>query len=511
MFFSLIVFEPSTDSQPKYPNIGYLGSSYDIIRGNPLNTAGSDPGFVGRGVFQYTYNQGLTTADGRYSIPDYTTVNDADSCSFSFSSRINKDTASYMDSLKIHVDASFKGWAASFSASADYKEVHESTQNYQTVFITSQAQCEAYGASIDDAPFSVGFVNYVRYLPDVLNSSTKYYYFNFIQIFGTHIVTALKMGGRFGVRSEFSATNYSNLFSFGVNVKASAGYSGQVDVSASLATDVQKKAAKAFNDERRSYKIFQIGGKPPVDEKGTAFQWAKTVKNYPLPLSYSLSELYKYFTSQYFPNIKSINKKKENLRNVTLEYCMTHALDSSLCQKDFGPKKKEAIRVIISNKYTQYDWKNDYWYWTPLQTNPNYHVLGAYTGKTSHTIAGNTILIDSRKAPSKLITGSLGVTKLADIVVRHQCPDGYSTLTDNIAKDFYQSDAHMCVADHCLTKCTRIPTRYDYLFLIGNGYSELGNSGSIEYGSFFRNLSIIDDTPVDELFKCLTYECLSFY
>ena len=132
-------------------------------------------------------------------------------------------------------------------------------------------------------------------------------------------------------------------------------------------------------------------------------------------------------------------------------------------------------------------------------------------GKSSHTIAGNTVLIDSRKAPSKLITGSTGVTKVADIVVRHQCPDGYSTLTDNIAMGFYQSDGHMCVADHCLTKCTRIPTAYDYLFLIGNGYSELGNSGSLEYGSFFRNLSITDDTPVDELFKCLTYECLSFY
>ena len=416
-----------------------------------------------------------------------------------------------MDSLKIHVDASFKGWGASFSASTDYQEVHNSTQSRQTLYISSQAQCEAYGASIDDAPFSNSFVNAVQYLPEVLDSSTQPDYLTFIQQYGTHIVTALKMGGRFGVRSEFSATNYSNLCSSDFNVKASAGYSGLVDVNASLATDDQKKAAKAFSDTRHNYKMFRVGGNPHLDENGTAFKWAQTVKNDPLPLSYSLTELYKYFTSQYFPNITNINKKKENLRTVTLDYCMAHALDASLCQKDFGPTKSEVIRVITSNEYTYTGLLFNYVYWTHNQTDPNLRVLGGYLGGY-HTLSGNTVLIDSRKAPSKLITDSTGVINSGSMTFRYQCPNGYSTLTDFITMTLYhQADTHVCVADHCLTNCTRVETINSNLFLIGTGFPELGNSGSLDYGSFFRNISIIDKTPVDELFKCLTYECLSFY
>ena len=490
-----------------------MGSCYDILRGNPQNTGGLDPGFLHQGIFQFTYNQGLTTADGRYSIPDYTTVNDAQSCSFSFSSRLDKDTASYMDSLKIHVDTSFKGWAASFSASADYQQVHEVTQSRQTLYISSQAQCEAYGASIDDAPFSDSFFKAVLYLPEVLNSSTKLDYLTFIQQYGTHIVTALKMGGRFGVRSEFAIANYSSLYSSGVNVKASAGYSGLVDINASLATDTQKKAAEKFNDLRNSHQMYQVGGNPPVNENGTAFEWAQTVKKKPLPLSYRLTELYKYLTSQYFPNITNINKKKENLQNVTLDYCMKHALDTSLCQKDFGPNKSEVIHVITSNQYISIPFIT-VWCWSHYQTDPNLRDLGTYMGTVNHTITGNTILVDSRKAPSKLITGPTGVINSGFFTFRYQCPNGYSTLTDGLnGAQVYQAGTHICVADHCLTNCTgiEIKTEFATYYLIGNGFTELGNSGSMETGSFFRDLEIKDKTPVDELFKCLTYECLSLF
>ena len=491
-----------------------MGSSYDIFRGNPQNTDGLDSGFLGLGIFRFTYNQGLPTADGRYSIPDYTTVNDAQSCSFSFSSRIDKDTASYMDSLKIHVDTSFKGWAASFSASADYQQVHQSTQNCQTLYISSHAQCEAYVASIDDAQFSDAFVDAVQYLPEVLDSSTQPDYLAFIQRYGTHIVTALKMGGRFGVHSEFSATNYSNLCSFGVNVKASAGYSGSVDVSASLATDDQKKAAQSFNDQRHRYKMFQVGGDPPVNENVTAFEWAQTVKNDPLPLSYSLTEMYKYFTSQFFPNITNLNKKKENLHKITLDYCMAHAPDTSLCQKDFGPTKSDVIRVVTSNQYMSIPLdKIKTAFWTHYQTDPNLRVLGTYYRGEIENITQNTVLVDSRKAPTKLITGPTGVLNpLYAWTFRYQCPNGYSTLSDGFNMfELYQADTHVCVADHCLTNCTRVEFIPGKFFLIGNGFPELGNSGSVGIGSFFRDLDLDDGTPVDELFKCLTYECLSFY
>ena len=191
LFSHLVLLEPAQGSPPKYPNIGYVGSCYDIFRGNPLNTGGLDPGFMGHGIFQFTYSQNRTTADGRYSIPDHTMVNDAQSCSFSFSSSVTRDAGSYMDSLKVHVDAEFKGWGASFSTSDDYQQVHKSTENRQTMYISSQAQCEAYGASVDGATFLISFVDSVLHLPDVVNSSTQAAYLNFIQeyIFKTYLDT----------------------------------------------------------------------------------------------------------------------------------------------------------------------------------------------------------------------------------------------------------------------------------------------------------------------------------
>ena len=122
---------------PTYPNIGYLGGFYDIFHGNPHTTTGVDSGFNGRGLYNFEYTQNLTTTDGRYAIPDYTTVNDALSCSFAFSSGHIADESSYLKSLKVDVEADFKGWGASFSASADYEHVKKVTSAHESTFVTS--------------------------------------------------------------------------------------------------------------------------------------------------------------------------------------------------------------------------------------------------------------------------------------------------------------------------------------------------------------------------------------
>ena len=510
LFSHLVLLEPAQGSPPKYPNIGYVGSCYDIFRGNPLNTGGLDPGFMGHGIFQFTYSQNRTTADGRYSIPDHTMVNDAQSCSFSFSSSVTRDAGSYMDSLKVHVDAEFRGWGASFSTSDDYQQVHKSTENRQTMYISSQAQCEAYGASVDGATFLISFVDSVLHLPDVVNSSTQAAYLNFIQEYGTHIASAIKMGGRYGIRSEFTTQNYSALSSTDLNIKASAGYSGLVHVGASLDTEQKKKDAETYNDHRTTYLMYQVGGKPPVDENQTAFEWAQTVKEDPLPLSYSLTELYKYLTRRFIPQEPNIDIKRENLRNVTYEYCILHVPDTSLCMKDFGPGKKDSIYVVSSDvilhDYLGVPGGERYGY--VYTTNPTYRNLGAMFGYFKESIS--VIMVNALRAPSKLITGSIGVVGYKNKTMRYQCPSGYSTVTDDISFPIMIATTHVCVANDCLTNCTRVETIDPEIYLIGSGFPQFGNSGSMAQGSFFRNVNINDSTPIDDLFKCLNYDCLSF-
>lgn len=519
-----LLFKPSYGSLPPFHNIEYLGSAYDILKGNPESTQGHDSGFIGPTIFQFTYYQNLTTTDGRYSIPDHTTVHDAQSCSFAFSSTTIKDTRAYMDSLKVHVSTDFKGWGASFSGSSDYQSVHQSSVSENTVFISSHAQCESYGGSIDDAPFTKDFVKAVSLLPSSFNSSTREKYLSFIQTYGTHVATALIMGGRYGFRSEFTVEGLSDLSKTGINVKASAGYSGLIDISTSLATDDQQKDANTFNSYRKTFVVYQIGGKPDVSETGVPYSdWAQSVKDNPEPLSYRLTELYKYFTSKNFPNDHDIDSKKESLQNATLQYCMDISVDKHLCQKDFGPKGKSLITIVNTNSYMRLASSTitDAFQWYTFPNDPSLLVVGALLG-TSNITNNFNFFIDNRDYDNYY-----EFVDFADKVMfapkignyRPICDNGYLPVSD-LSTDYdpyatwetppvLRLAAKICIKAECFNQCQKVSTSDENIFLIGGGFHQLGNSGDLNIGSFYRDLTI-DDNHYDEtdLFKCLTYDCL---
>ena len=479
----------------------------------------TDPGFSNENIFRFTYNQGRTSSDDCYTIPDHTTLNDAASCSFFFSSSIAIDTRSYLNSLKQHVDANFKVWGASFSGSTDFQRVIKKlTSDHTTVFVSSYAQCDAYRASVDNADLSEVFVDAVSSLPNILDTLTHDVYNNFITQFGTHAITGIKMGGRYGIRSEFTITNYVNVSSALVNVKAVAGYSGALDISPSLVNEDQKKVATIFNNLRQNYSIFHVGEKPSVSKHENISNWMNVTKLNPLPLSYSLTELYKYFTSKYFPSDAHINKKRENLQNMSLNYyCMQESFDPALCQREFGPGKKDLIRVVTTNYYREaVKLTSNLNFWHYFKGDPNFRLMGTILGTSNPSeLQKNLItMVDSRQASSRLITSSTQFTANADnSVVRYKCPSGYSTVSDHcLTIRHYGPPSLVCIANHCLTTCTKVevnPVSSRNIYLIGDGYSELGNSGKLEKGSFFRDLSINDDTSTEDLFKCLKYDCLS--
>ena len=141
-------FVLNTDLPPRFPNIGYVGSTYNIFKGNPRSTSGLDPGFTLRNLCKFSYQNNLTTADGRYSIPDNTQATSSSTCTFDFSSETTDSISSYYNSLKVDVNADFSGWGASFSASADYKEVHENSVSNEYRYVSSHATCEAFIASV---------------------------------------------------------------------------------------------------------------------------------------------------------------------------------------------------------------------------------------------------------------------------------------------------------------------------------------------------------------------------
>ena len=196
-------------------------------------------------------------------------VLEAETCNFDFSSHNEQNIATYTKSLKVHVEADFSGWGASFSASVDYNSVKESTASSESRYVSSHAQCEAYLAALEPgAKLSDGFKTAVK----GLSISDMNGYLAFIREYGTHYLASTRMGGRYGFQSNFETTKYMSMLSTGLNVSLSAGYSGTVNVNAKASTKMQQKMAKEFNSQRESYSIYQVGGggKPPTDPNGTA-------------------------------------------------------------------------------------------------------------------------------------------------------------------------------------------------------------------------------------------------
>lgn len=248
----------------------------------------------------------------------------SDTCNFDFSSHNEQNIATYSESLKVSIEADFSGWGASFSASADYKKVENTTASTETQCIGSHATCEAYLAALEPgANLSDGFTIAVKHLST--SESDLDDYLNFIEQFGTHYLSSVNMGGRYGYQSNFETDKYMTMLSTGLDVSAAAGYSGTVDVNVKGSTQMEQEQAKEYNSYRESYSIYQVGGKPPTDPNGTSMAWAQTVTADPLPLNYHLVEIADLFTKDNFVDDPSIEKKQANLKNATVYYCKMHS------------------------------------------------------------------------------------------------------------------------------------------------------------------------------------------
>ena len=515
-----IYFLLHKDEPPRFPNIGYVGSTYNIFKGNPRSTKGLDPGFTLRNLFQFVYHGGNITADGRYSIPDNTQAHSSSSCTFDFLSETNQNIASYFNSLQIDASADFRGWGASFSASADYKEIHQSSSSHESTYVSSTATCEAYVASVqlEAASLNPAFANAVQDLPPQPVDLTDY--LDFIHEWGTHTATQLRMGGRYGVQSAITSDSYTNMVSTGLDIKAAAKYSGLISLNANVGTDDEKDAAEAFESFRRDYQIYQIGGKPPINESASAFDWARTVKDNPLPLKYNLLPLTNYLTSRYFPNDKDISKKQSNLQEAAVEYCqIIEVTDINYCVNN-GPTSTPKIEVLFTNAYTELPCGlPDGDFFVPVINNPHYRILGTLRRYSSRQDA--TVLVNSEIAPKELIR------EAKDWVRKYFRPEGNASIFSPICdigfssvSDFFCCGdsvaclkelpiALPCIANHCLASCGFFAKdhRNSDINAIMPGNGVLGNDILHTSHHFIRYNSEIH--PPDK-FMCLNFDCLTF-
>ena len=539
----------SAESPPRFPNVGYLGSTYNIFEGNPASTKGLDPGFTLRSVYSLTYEKGQETADGRYSIPDFTNITQSSACNFQFQSSTTQNTASYTKSLQVHVDADFSGWGASFSASADYIDVDSGTTSSQKIFVSSHATCESYGAFI--IPF-VGSSSLESTLPimDPAFKEDVYYlstqgdndtYFNLIDKWGTHYAYSLHMGGRYGVRSTFLSSEYIDMAASGLDISAAAGYSSAYSINANLTTDIQKNQSEQYDQHRSDYQVYQIGGTPVVSQESEEpyYQWAQTVKDNPLPIRYTLQPLSDILTAMNFPADKNIAVKQANLQEIIIQYCLTKLdIDTTLCTANTNAEE-DTIPVTIVSDYNPVELAENVFIGVQQVSTTQTFIIGGFLQYTlfPEYTPFPSVIVNNPELPSDLIKEAESWKDALCIsndkcLIRPICPNGYSSVSDFYCGDSSSKDACLitiprnlpCIADHCLTQCTQrefkvysntLNKTEVVVSLVYNGdiYFGSGNELYIKdwtwYNNFFRYATANEAYDLN-LFKCLSYTCLSF-
>ena len=538
------------ENPPRFPNVGYLGTTYNIFKGNPESTKGLDPGFTFHNVYSLTYEQGQETVDGRYSIPDFSHITTSSVCSFQFDSSTTQDTSSYTKSLQVHVDVDFSGWGASFSASADYNDVHSGTTSSQKIFMSSHATCEAYIAFITPlesasttAIMNPAFQKDVYYLSTQGDNDT---YFNFIDKWGTHYAYSLRMGGRYGVRSTFLSSEYIDMAASGLDISAAASYSGEYSINANLTTDIQQNQSKQYEQHRSDYQVYQIGGTPVVSQESEdpSFQWAQTVKDNPLPIDYRLQPLSNILTAINFPHDENITVKQANLEELFIEYCLSKLdIDTTLCTANTLAEGDTIPVTIVSDYGYVANLAADYGgIFIAVQkfSTADKFIIGTFMQfSTSGYTPFPAVIVNNPKLPNDLIKEAESWEDAFCIVpdicfIRPICPTGYSSVSDFLCTDGSSSrDACVstiprnlpCIADHCLAQCTQreyqvypftsndtevvVSLLYNGYPYFGSGNTFFSSGNTIKNNNFFRYATA--NEPYDlNLFKCLSYACLSF-
>ena len=308
------------------PNVDYLSSGYNVYYGNPRSTqSGSDPGFKQK-IFDFDYNEQLTTDDLRYLVPDGTSFKKDDGCKLDFSSEIISGTSSYYKSLNEEASSQTyekdDRFQSAFSASPDYQRIDKGSSQFKNKYLQSKAECSVYAGNVMAytlPKFDVNFENAVLSLQEDYETNEDKY-LTFIEFFGTHYVLDVKMGSKFGFISEFSEEGWWGLTSTNSKIEQAASSSSlKQSGSNSTLTEEQQEAAESFNSKRRSYSIFTLGSQPP--SSGKVEDWASSSFSEPMPIRYNLRVISELITSKNFPIVKNTSQIRENIDKALGNYC----------------------------------------------------------------------------------------------------------------------------------------------------------------------------------------------
>ena len=273
------------------PNIDNIFHGYNFLYGNPVvdPQVGLDPGVSRMPIFKATFDQGLSTPNQRYLIPDGMSFLKAVSCRVDFNSVQDRREEAYIKSLAntVGAGASFLGFG--FKASTTVQEKTAELRKVSHSYVITEAVCSVYnGAVFMDLPPKLSeelVASLKKYEKDLSEGSFR----SLIDNFGTHFSTDVVMGSKYGEESKIATDEYEKMVSEGLDVGTAAGYSGTFSAGVTTETASEKQERERFQSARTSKISYSYGSNIPSN--GSASTWATKSSDDSMPINMDITAL----------------------------------------------------------------------------------------------------------------------------------------------------------------------------------------------------------------------------
>ena len=304
------------------PNIDYIFHGYNFLYGNPIvdPTEGRDPGVSLMPIFKATFDRGLTTSDQRYLIPDGMSFLKAVSCRIDFSSAEDRSEKSYIESLANTVGAGTNFLGFGFKASTTVQHKTEELRKVSYSYVNTEAVCSVYtGAIFMDLPPTPSD-EFVASLKKCEREPTEENFRSLVDNYGTHFLTDVVMGSKFGEESKIVTDEYEKMESEGLDVGTAAGYSGRFSAGVTTETASEKQQRERFESARTSKTTYSYGSNIPPD--GDATTWSSKSSDDPMPINMDITALSELMTEEFLGDTGIDYKAlKKPLIDYLTQYC----------------------------------------------------------------------------------------------------------------------------------------------------------------------------------------------
>lgn len=307
------------------PGFSFLGAGYDLLEGNPLATDGlGDPGYR-RNLFRWTYDEALTTTDGQYRIADKTESRTFSVCSNEMSEQVYNSAYSYQKLISTSFDIDVNigipgGSSVDFSFGIDVRNTRNHTDTKEEIYAHVSATCTRYQLSMflfDQANVSTDFDRAVAQMPVDFDMDA---YARLISAFGTHYVSQMKAGGRWGLQMSFKSDKYQALIDNYIDIHAGIKFvAGQSNGNIQANHTEDEKTTYLIAQSVASNKTFNTGGTYNADPT----IWMDSVKKDPMPIHMSLVEIASLFNKWNLPDHDPVDlvAKQANMKKAVASYC----------------------------------------------------------------------------------------------------------------------------------------------------------------------------------------------